>query len=150
MTGGHSHAAIFSVSRWLRRDYTRTAAKFEAAYLNTKGQPGAVVLSRRLLRGSSGWRSPSESRSSLFTFATFPGAATHTEVAPIACGSIALLDLFVPDLLLMVAALTFWPELRKSRVTHGFKGCILGAFFRSQRVIAGFRREIRQAQSSLG
>lgn len=74
----------------------------------------------------------------LFSFAAYLGAAARPASHPIALGLIALVSLFLPGLLLMVAILPFWGGLRQrplvqpvlSGVNAGVVGILMAALYR--------------------
>jgi chromate transporter len=74
----------------------------------------------------------------LFTFAAFLGAAIESHGSRIGLGLVALIAIFLPGLLAMGAALSFWSRLRESRFLQkalpGINASVLGvlaaAFFR--------------------
>jgi chromate transporter len=74
----------------------------------------------------------------LFTFAAYLGAAVHPTLHPIALAAIALLAIFLPGVLLMVAVLPFWSSLRRSPwmqsgllgVNAAVVGVLIAAFVR--------------------
>lgn len=66
----------------------------------------------------------------LFTFAAFLGAAIQTALPRVAVGLTALIAIFLPGLLLMIAALAFWSEMRRSqhmaKSLRGINASVLG------------------------
>jgi chromate transporter len=66
----------------------------------------------------------------LFTFAAFLGAAIQPSNSRIGLGLVALVAIFLPGLLAMVAALTFWSRIRESRPLRttlpGINASVLG------------------------
>jgi chromate transporter len=74
----------------------------------------------------------------LFTFAAFLGAAIQPGNARIGLGLVALAAIFLPGLLAMVAALSFWSRIRESRpmrttlpgINAGVLGVLAAAFLR--------------------
>ena len=66
----------------------------------------------------------------LFTFAAFLGAAIQPSHSRIGLGLVALVAIFLPGLLAMVAALTFWSRIRESRPLRttlpGINASVLG------------------------
>jgi chromate transporter len=74
----------------------------------------------------------------LFTFAAFLGAAIRSSTSRAGLACIALIAIFLPGLLAMVAALSFWSQIRESRPLRttlpGINASVLGvlaaAFFR--------------------
>jgi chromate transporter len=74
----------------------------------------------------------------LFTFAAFLGTAIQSGTSRTGLGCIALIAIFLPGLLAMVAAISFWSQIRESRSLRttlpGIKASVLGvlaaAFFR--------------------
>jgi chromate transporter len=66
----------------------------------------------------------------LFTFAAFLGAAIQPFHSRIALGLVALIAIFLPGLLAMVAALSFWSQIRDSRALRtalpGINASVLG------------------------
>ena len=66
----------------------------------------------------------------LFTFAAFLGAAIQPGNSRIGLGFVALVAIFLPGLLAMVAALTFWSRIRESRPLRtalpGINASVLG------------------------
>ncbi len=66
----------------------------------------------------------------LFTFAAFLGAAIQSSHSRIALGLVALIAIFLPGLLAMVAALSFWSRIRDSRALRttlpGINASVLG------------------------
>jgi chromate transporter len=66
----------------------------------------------------------------LFTFAAFLGAAIQPGHSRIALGLLALIAIFLPGLLAMVAALSFWSQVRDSRALRtalpGINASVLG------------------------
>jgi chromate transporter len=66
----------------------------------------------------------------LFTFAAFLGAAIQPSHSRIALGLVALIAIFLPGLLAMVAALSFWSRIRDSRALRttlpGINASVLG------------------------
>ncbi len=74
----------------------------------------------------------------LFTFAAFLGAAIQPNHARIALGLVALIAIFLPGLLAMTSALSFWSRMRDSRalrttlpgINAGVLGVLAAAFLR--------------------
>jgi chromate transporter len=74
----------------------------------------------------------------LFTFAAFLGAAIQPAHSRIGLGLVALVAIFLPGLLVMVAALSFWSRIRESRplrttlpgINAGVLGVLAAAFLR--------------------
>jgi chromate transporter len=66
----------------------------------------------------------------LFTFAAFLGAAIQPSHSRIALGLVALIAIFLPGLLAMTAALSFWSRIRDSRALQttlpGINASVLG------------------------
>jgi chromate transporter len=66
----------------------------------------------------------------LFTFAAFLGAAIQPSHSRIALGLVALIAIFLPGLLAMAAALSFWSRIRDSRALRttvpGINASVLG------------------------
>jgi chromate transporter len=66
----------------------------------------------------------------LFTFAAFLGAAIRSSTSRAGLGCIALIAIFLPGLLAMVAALSFWSQIRESRPLRttlpGINASVLG------------------------
>jgi len=66
----------------------------------------------------------------LFTFAAFLGAAIHSSHSRIVLGLVALIAIFLPGLLAMVAALSFWSQIRDSGALRtalpGINASVLG------------------------
>jgi chromate transporter len=66
----------------------------------------------------------------LFTFAGFLGAAIQSSTSRAGLGCIALIAIFLPGLLAMVAALSFWSQIRESRPLRttlpGINASVLG------------------------
>ncbi len=66
----------------------------------------------------------------LFTFAAFLGAAIQSHGSRIALGLVALIAIFLPGLLAMGAALSFWSRVRESRFLQkalpGINASVLG------------------------
>ena len=66
----------------------------------------------------------------LFTFAAFLGAAIQPSHARIALGLVALIAIFLPGLLAMTSALSFWSRMRDSRALRttlpGINASVLG------------------------
>jgi chromate transporter len=66
----------------------------------------------------------------LFTFAAFLGTAIQSSTSRAGLGCIALIAIFLPGLLAMVAALSFWSQIRESRPLRttlpGIKASVLG------------------------
>jgi chromate transporter len=66
----------------------------------------------------------------LFTFAAFLGAAIQPSNSRIGLGLVALVAIFLPGLLAMVAALSFWSRIRESRpmrtMLPGINASVLG------------------------
>jgi chromate transporter len=66
----------------------------------------------------------------LFTFAAFLGAAIQPSHARIGLGLVALIAIFLPGLLAVVAALSFWSRIRESRPLQttlpGINASVLG------------------------
>ncbi len=59
----------------------------------------------------------------LFTFAAYLGAAIGSAADPITLAALALVAIFLPGLLLIVAVLPYWSSLRRRR---WIQGCLLG------------------------
>jgi chromate transporter len=82
----------------------------------------------------------------LFTFAAFLGVAMQSPPGGLTGGIIALVAIFLPGLLLIVATLPFWSELRRSRamqstlkgVNAAVVGLLLAALYRPVFVSAVF------------
>jgi chromate transporter len=76
----------------------------------------------------------------LFTFAAFLGAAIQPSNSRIGLGLVALVAIFLPGLLAMVAALTFWSRIRESRPLRttlpGINASVLGV------LVAAFLRPV--------
>jgi chromate transporter len=66
----------------------------------------------------------------LFTFAAFLGTAIQSSTSRAGLGCTALIAIFLPGLLAMVAALSFWSQIRESRPLRttlpGIKASVLG------------------------
>jgi chromate transporter len=66
----------------------------------------------------------------LFTFAAFLGAAIQPSHSRVALGLVALIAIFLPGLLAMTAALSFWSRIRDSRALRttlpGINASVLG------------------------
>jgi chromate transporter len=66
----------------------------------------------------------------LFTFAAFLGAAIRSSTSRAGLGCVALIAIFLPGLLAMVAALSFWSQIRESRPLRttlpGINASVLG------------------------
>lgn len=56
----------------------------------------------------------------LFAFAAFLGATSSISPSPIIGGTVALVAIFLPGLLLVSGALTIWSDLKQNRRTVGF------------------------------
>lgn len=54
----------------------------------------------------------------LFTFAAFLGVAIQSQASPICSGLVALMAIFLPGMLAMAAALSFWSSVREVRLFH--------------------------------
>jgi chromate transporter len=76
----------------------------------------------------------------LFAFAAFLGAAIQPTNSRIGLGLVALVAIFLPGLLAMVAALTFWSRIRESRALRttlpGINASVLGV------LVAAFLRPV--------
>ncbi len=66
----------------------------------------------------------------LFTFAAFLGAAIQSASSRVGLGLVALIGIFLPGLLAVAAALTFWSRIRESRTLQtalpGINASVLG------------------------
>jgi chromate transporter len=73
----------------------------------------------------------------LFTFAAYLGAAIRPSAHPLLLGVLALVSIFLPGLLIMIAVLPFWTALREKRqiqaclrgVNASVVGVLIAAFF---------------------
>jgi chromate transporter len=73
----------------------------------------------------------------LFTFAAYLGAAIRPSAHPLLLGVLALVSIFLPGLLIMIAVLPFWKALREKRqiqaslrgVNASVVGVLIAAFF---------------------
>jgi chromate transporter len=76
----------------------------------------------------------------LFTFAAFLGATVQPSNSRLGLGLVALVAIFLPGLLAMVAALTFWSRIRESRPLRttlpGINASVLGV------LVAAFLRPV--------
>ena len=55
----------------------------------------------------------------LFTFSAYLGAVIRPAAHPLVFSALALVGIFLPGLLAMVAVLPYWSELRNRRRVHG-------------------------------
>ena len=99
--------------------------------------PAAGSISRAFL---SGYGAAQALPGPLFTFAAYLGAAIGSAADPIALAALALVAIFLPGLLLIVAVLPFWSSLRQrpmvQRCLRGVNAAVVGV------LVAAFIRPV--------